>query len=101
MCYAAIPGGVPQNIDKKMSELYLGNHPQSFTAQFRLVINNSYVLNPYSPLSIKRYERNDPALVKEYETRLLDAIRKLPYDQVKAKQYRQLLLNLWGQIDES
>lgn len=100
MCYTALPMGIPQPINTKMSDLYLGNHPQQFTAQFRLVINNSLILNPFSALSIKRYERSDPEIVKEYEAQLRAAIKKLPHDPVKAKRYRQLLLNLWGQMDE-
>jgi hypothetical protein len=102
MCYTARArsAGTPDPIQKKLSELYFGEGPQAFTAQFRLVINNSHILNPYSPLTFKRYERTDPQIVNEYETKLREAIRKLPYDQTKAKQYRQLLLTLWGEIDE-
>lgn len=100
MSYPALPGGIPHSINKKMSELYLGNQPQHFTEEFRLVINNSHILNPYSSLSIKRYERSDPQKIKEYETKLREAIRNLPHDHAKAMQYRQLLLNLWGQINE-
>lgn len=100
MCYTAFPGGTPYALNKKMSELFLGIQPQHFTDQFRLVINNSRILNPHSPLAIKRYERSDPQLVEDYESQLRTAIRSLPHDSAKAKQYRALLIDLWEQTDE-
>ena len=100
MCYAAVPGGVPDPIAVKLSELYLGERPQRFTQQLRLVINNSDILNPYGPLYIRRLERTDPAVVQLYETRLRQALQGLPYDKEKARAYRQKLLQLWGQSDE-
>ncbi|KAF3361779.1 hypothetical protein PHSC3_001669 [Chlamydiales bacterium STE3] len=101
MCYDAWPFGVPNLLNRKMmSEMYLGVHSTSFPAQFRLVINNSLILNPYSPLHIKRFERNAPELIREYETNLRKAIRELPYDKIRAMQYRELLLGIWGQLNE-
>lgn len=100
MCYPAIPGGIPHSINQALSSLYLGIEPLRFAPQFRLVINNADVLNPFSSLSIKRYERTNPQIIKEYEGELREAIKKLAYDKAKAKQYRQDLLALWGEIDE-
>lgn len=96
MCYNSYPGGPPNPLNKMISEIYIGTHPTPFPAQFRLVINNSLILNPYSPLYIKRFERNDPDLVREYETSLRAAIKQLPHDKIKTKQYRELLLGIWG-----
>lgn len=101
MCYDAKMQGVPNTSNKKiMSKIYLGVGSTPFPGQFRLVINNSLILNPYSPLYIKRFERNDPETVREYETKLREAIRQLPYDKIKAMQYRELLLGIWGQLNE-
>lgn len=99
MCYPALSGGRPEKINQLMSTFYLGDAPQPFTNQFRIVINNSIILNPYSPLTIKRYERTDPQIVKEYETQLREEIKKLPYDESKAVEYRQELFSLWGADD--
>lgn len=79
--------------------MYLGNTPQPFTKQFRLVINNAAILNPSSLLVIKRYERNAPKVVEEYEKHLREAIRSLPCDKEKAKFFREHLLSLWRQND--
>lgn len=100
MCYNSQPGGVPSPLETKSSEAYFGVHSSPFPAQFRLVINNSHILNPYSSLHIKRFERNDPELVREYETNLREAINKLPYDKIKMMEYRELLLGMWGQLHE-
>lgn len=101
MCYNSKPGGTPTPLQKVISETYFGIHSSPFPAQFRLVINNSHILNPYSSLNIKRFDRNDPELVREYETNLREAIKKLPYDKIKTMQYRELLLGIWGQINEN
>lgn len=97
MCYTALPGGAPQNIGKKMAEIYLGKGPSPFTAQFRLVINNSTILNPNTPLVIKRYDRVDPEIVEKYETKLRQAVRELPFDAEKRDLYRLELMSLWGE----
>lgn len=101
MCYASFPIGIPEGTSKRMSQHYLGTESSAFTRQFRLVINNSHILNPYGALFIKRYERTDPEVVKKYEVQLREVIRKLSFDPAKAKQYRNLLLKLWGQTNDS
>lgn len=101
MCYNSGPFGTPNPLQMGMSETYFGVHPSPFPDQFRLVINNSHTLNPYSSLNIKRFDRNDPARVQEYETNLRRAIKNLPYDESKTMQYKELLLNIWGQSNEN
>ncbi len=100
LCYNALPGGRPILNEKRMSEIFLGVNSTAFPAQFRLVINNSVTLNPYSPLYIMRFDRNDPELINEYESNLREAIRTLPYDETKVVQYRELLLNMWREKNE-
>lgn len=100
MCYNSHPGGMPNPMQRMISETYIGVHATPFPAQFRLVINNSHTLNPYSPLHIKRFERNPPEIVREYEIKLREAVKKLPFDKDKAMQYRKLLLDIWGQSNE-
>lgn len=95
MCYSCVPMGAPHPIGIPMSEVFLGDSSQPFPAQMRLLINNTHTLNPYSPLTIKRYDRVDPKVVLEYEKQLRAAIQKLPYDQQKATAYREMLLSFW------
>ena len=97
--YRALQGGMPQVPVRKMSELYLDDQSQPFNKELRLLMTNKETLNPYSPLSIKRYERTDPEVVKEYEIALRSSIRALPYDEAKVKLYRKKLLTAWGSND--
>lgn len=99
MCYISLPLGRPFRVIKP-SVLYLGTGAQPFSLQFRLVINNEVVLNPYSALHIRRYERSDLAIVREYEKRLREAIRALHYDKAAIEKERALLMKAWRQSDE-
>lgn len=101
MCYESFSLGVPIPTNSLFSENYLGNHTTPFPMQLRLVINNYLTLNPYSALHIKRYDRNDPLIIKQYEKDLRQAIKNLPFDKNKADEYRKQLLIMWGQSNEN
>jgi len=64
--------------------------------QLRLVINEKDVLNPYSPLCMKRYDLLSEEKRKEYENTLRALIRSAIHDSAKAQQLREKLLSLWA-----
>lgn len=82
-----------------ISDLYQGDHSSQFLDQYRIVINHETFLNPYSSISMRRYDLNDPHKVQEYEKKLRAAIQKIPVDKRKVENYKLKLKQYW-QIDK-
>ncbi|MBA2727181.1 MAG: hypothetical protein H0U49_03295 [Parachlamydiaceae bacterium] len=96
--YPSIKKGEPQINSLILSDLYQSSSSSQFLEQFRIVVNNYTFLNPYSSISIRRYDLNEPSQVKEYETKLRNAIKTIPFDKAKANLYKLKLKQYW-QID--
>lgn len=99
MCYNSVPGGhyAPSIV---FADIYQGVHPTPFGAQFRLIMNTTTSLNPYSTFVIKRYERTPSHIVKEYEHNLREAIKALPVDPEKVRTYKTALQRAWSDANE-
>jgi hypothetical protein len=93
--YACIKKGVPLYPQTQLSELYNGVSGSHFLDQYRLVVNYRTILNPYSALTIRRYDLNSRAVVKKYEQNMRALIRSIPYDPIKAQLYKKHLLEMW------
>lgn len=63
--------------------------------ELRLVLDVRGVLNPTSPLTIKRYTKIQPGKLKAWEQELRELIRSSSFDAVKRDGLRQDLLNKW------
>jgi hypothetical protein len=101
LCYPCKRGGHPygssifsNHVERLMSPRYTSKEID-IAPQFRLLINNKVVMNPYSDFQIKRWDLYDPNVIASYETELRDSIKKLESDPAKVKAYRQKLLDLW------
>ena len=92
--YAAISGGKPYG-KKKPSVYYCDPNNVEFP-EFRLVITNKGVLNPNSPLEIKRYMRVEKNALQTYEKCLREYFCSLPRDEKKVQKYREKLLKYWA-----
>lgn len=98
--YPAISAGpYDTRINVPLSDLFQSEFPYKFdvnSGQLRVLMNTSDTLNPYSSLSIRRYDRLDPGVVKKYEEDLRAAIRALPRDKNKTANYKLKLQRLWN-----
>jgi hypothetical protein len=101
LCYPAKPGGHPygnesfsNHIERMLTDSYL-QHKLDIAPQYRLLINNSVVLNPYSTFQIKRWDLYDSKTIELYEQEMRQAISSLKYNAKKTESYRSYLLSLW------
>ncbi len=100
-CYPALRGGflydsnsISSHYQMVMEDSYV-NKKSEIAPQARLLINNRHTLNPYSYLSIKRWEFRDEETIAFYEKELRDYIRQLKYDKKKVGKYRAAMLRKW------
>lgn len=94
--YPAHEGGMP--IDKENVVSNYIREGKKFP-QIRLVISNRNVLNPNSPLTIKRYENIDPKTIDQYEEALRTFYRMQTVNLKKKAHYQSLLMSLWSLSD--
>ena len=94
--YPCIKKGVPTDPNIPLSYLYMQTDGSDFMPQYRLVVNNKSILNPYSTLTIRRYDLNDLEVVKDYERQLRRVIKSISYDPVQANIYKNQLLKYWN-----
>jgi hypothetical protein len=87
--------GVPISTQWRFSDLYEDASNSDFFDQYRIVANDFEVLNPYSSLWIRRYDLNSAKNVNEYEKKLRNAIRTIPYDRLSADVYKRQLKYYW------
>ncbi len=93
--YACIKKGVPLQPQTQLSRLYVGDSGSRFLDQYRLVVNYRQILNPYSGLTIRRYDLNSRSVVEDYEQSMRAIIRSIPFDPLKAHMYKRYLLQQW------
>lgn len=91
--YIAYSGGKP-NPSYKNHEILFDQDAYNFP-QMRLVMDNKSTLNPFSSLSIKRYDSMTDQERKKYELSLRSLIEKLSFDPTKVQEMREKLLDLW------
>lgn len=95
-CYPAYPNGYPF-ANRTISEYYYQNDANGYPNELNLLLTDSYTLNPSAPLTIKRYDKIQPSIVKNYETAIHELIQKATYDPIKVERYRQKLIHAWTQ----
>ncbi len=93
--YIAGSGGRPHAY---LDHQVLFNEKISNFPQMRMVMGNQSTLNPFSSLSIKRYDQMTDGERQTYETKLRALVKKLSYDPEKIATLRKNLLALWGQV---
>ncbi len=81
-----------------MTDQYV-NSKTNIAPQLRLLMNNRYTLNPFSYLSVLRYDLYDSETIVEYEKAMREYIKNIGFDSKKVKKYRQKLLDMW-QVDD-
>lgn len=77
------------------SQIILNNEISSFP-QLRLMMDNEHALNPFSYLTVKRYDLNDAQTLKNYEKKLRAYIQTLPVDVSQKEIYKAQLLKMWN-----
>jgi hypothetical protein len=92
--YASYPNGfIAENV--LISEYFLDNHMVEFPQELRLVLDVSGILNPKSPIIIKRYTKIQPSKLKAWEQKLRELICSSSFDPLKRDVLRQDLLYKW------
>lgn len=92
--YPAWPNGYPcQN--QAFSDYVLHTN-SAYPPQFFLLLSDDAILNPNSPLVIKRYMKTQPSKIKAYEQELRSLIRSSSFDPIKRDELRQNLLYVWN-----
>ncbi len=101
LLYPAIKGGHPYDhhlfsyhLQNVMTQEYVAGKV-NIAPQYRLLINNQQVLNPFSVFEIQRWDLYDAQTIVNYESEMRDFIKNLKYNKTKVKNYRQLLLYMW------
>jgi hypothetical protein len=99
LAYPSLPAGkYDYSVEVNLSEIFLADHPNRFdahTGQLRLIMNTATTLNPYSPITIRRYDQIDPKIIEKYETLLRQRVQNLPKNDGKVEQYKQKLKAYW------
>lgn len=93
--YASYPNGFLAE-NRLISEYFLDNSSGEFPQELRMVVNVRGVLNPTSPLSIKRYTKIQPNKLKAWEQDLRMLIKAEAFDPDKRDELRQSLLQVWS-----
>jgi hypothetical protein len=101
LCYPAKKGGfvhgtrpISIHYGRILSDIYV-NSDVDIAPQLRLIISNKTTLNPYSQLSIKRFDSYSPETIKGYEAEMKEYIRNMTFSEEKTQKYRDNLLNTW------
>jgi hypothetical protein len=99
LCYPAMAAGkYDYHVTVPLAALFEDSTPFKFdshTGQLRLLMNTRSSLNPFSSLSIRRYDRLDPLEVQQYEQALREKIHQLPSDAQKVRSYKNKLMVFW------
>lgn len=94
VCYPSNPNGYPF-ANRAISDYYDCEKASDFPRELRILLTDPYTLNPNAPLSIKRYDKIQPSIVKSYERSLRDLIQNAGFEKTKVEQYRQVLFDSW------
>lgn len=92
--YASYPNGfIAQN--RLISEYFLDDIIHEFPQELRIILNLKGILNPASPMIIKRYTKIQPSKLKAWEQDLRVLIQAASFDPVKRDEWRQVLYEAW------
>ena len=83
VAYPATLLGYPE-ANASLSE-YTGVDAKALPTQFFILISNKNMLNPKSPIAIKRYAKIQPSRLKSYEEALRARVRSAAYDSNQAQ----------------
>lgn len=93
--YASYPNGfIAEN--RQVSEYFFDNITWEFPQELRLILNLHGVLNPNSPIIIKRYTKIQPSKLKACEKDLRTLIQACSFDSIKRDELRESLLQAWN-----
>ncbi|MDF2549112.1 MAG: hypothetical protein K0S07_179 [Chlamydiales bacterium] len=81
---------------KPFSKIVLDSSDFINHSQARLLLNNAHTLNPYSSLSIQRFNKLSLEENEAYWQEMRQAVRLLSFSEEKRSAFRQKLLQLWG-----
>lgn len=99
LSYSSYPNGfIAKNC--LISEYFLDNTPCEFPQELRLLLNIQGVLNPTSPITIKRYTKIQPSKQKAWEKDLRTLIQSAAFDSSKRNELRETLLQAWNHQPE-
>ncbi len=98
-CYPAIGAGpYDGQVILPLSQIFQSTFAKKFdkgTGQLRLIMNTATTLNPYSELSIRRYDLVDSKLIEKYEVALREKIQSLSRDPILVGLYKNKLKAIW------
>lgn len=99
LCYPAFAAGRSDfSLSENLSDLFQHVDAKKFdndTRQLRLIMNNAITLNPYGPISIRRYDLVAPEVVSEYENELRSRVKQLYHNPVNVRMYKEKLEACW------
>ncbi|MGZ3633947.1 MAG: hypothetical protein ACXU9U_03655 [Parachlamydiaceae bacterium] len=97
--YPALGGGrFDFQVTERLSDLFQDTSAKKFdtgTGQLRLIMNNLATLNPFTSLSIRRYDLIAPQILVNYERELRSRIQQLSFDPIKVQIYKEKLKAFW------
>lgn len=93
--YPSRPNGfIAEN--KQTGEYFTDSHSNPFPEELRLLLTAQGILNPNSPLSIRRYTKIQPGKLKAWEQALKRAIKAFPVNEEAKKSFKEELLKAWA-----
>lgn len=99
--YPSLPAGSYDHaVSASLSDIFQGVHKRRFDlneGQIRLIMNTMVTMNPYSPISMRRYDLIPLDIIKKYENSLRSKIRSLPREQKKVSQFKNQLKVFWNE----
>lgn len=100
-CYPAKRGGyrygsrlISEEFECLMSNQYLDKKAK-IAPQLRILVNNRNTLNPFSHLSVQRWDLYDSDRTRLYESEMREFIKELKSDPLKVEKYREKLMQMW------
>jgi hypothetical protein len=101
ICYPSKKGGfvhgtspISAHYARILTDLYIMSDID-IAPQIRLILSNQLSLNPFSQLSVRRWDLYPPETITNYESEMRQYIRRLPYNKLRVKEYRESLINIW------
>jgi hypothetical protein len=87
---------ISKEFEHIMSKRYI-THDVKIAPQLRLLVNNANTLNPYSSLSVERWDLYDTNTLETYEAEMRDYISNLKYSSFKVEKYKDKLMKIWSE----
>ncbi|MCB1181590.1 MAG: hypothetical protein KDK55_06195 [Chlamydiia bacterium] len=96
VCYPAYPNGYPF-ANRVISEYYYDEAISGYPTEIKMLLTDRYTLNPNAPITITRFDKIQPSIVKGYEMALRELIKGADYDPQQVEGYHQTLMHAWMQ----